>query len=201
MRMKLISYVLDLLFPPRPTQKIVSGLTLEDISALVRQRRIKLDGIGVTVLLPYKDPRVRALILEARVNNNRKAQKILGQVVAAHLHKLHPLPIVLIPIPLSAARKRLKGYSSVERIAEEALKVERCGGHTYEAGLLVCTCDIPSQNGFAGINTFKNHDLPHPTYLYMVLDDVAAAGSSFCAAKAALEMAGAIHVSLLSLAR
>ncbi len=70
----------------------------------------------VHILSSYKDYHVRALIHEAKFHGNARACSLLNVLVATYLQKHLVQSDLIIPIPLSSARMRERGYNQVTRI-------------------------------------------------------------------------------------
>src|SRR3989338_3113671 len=80
---KLASFVLSFLIPPRPTERIVARLSAQELRALVREERRVHEA-----LLPYHEPRVKALIWELKYYGNKKACEIGGSLLAERVAEI-----------------------------------------------------------------------------------------------------------------
>ncbi len=110
--------ILSFIFPPSENEDLIYQTTKEDILTLYEPR----DGIHATTLLPYTDKRVRAAIHLVKFRNHTYAKKLLANVLAKHLQSLPAISeAVIIPIPLSKARLRKRGYNQVQEVIQEAL--------------------------------------------------------------------------------
>lgn len=112
---------MDIIFPPTPEMLRVRAATPEELHARVA---IRYENTW-RALLPYADPLVRTCVHEVKFHMNKRAATLLGDVLAAYLSTQEY--DVLIPVPLSRARRRERGYNQVELIAEsaEATNVDR----------------------------------------------------------------------------
>ncbi|KND47016.1 MAG: comF family protein [Parcubacteria bacterium C7867-004] len=199
------SWILDFLFPPTPNGTLVAEATIEDVRALMSKAVISPDS---TALLPYSNPLIRALIVEAKFKDNRTAQELLGTVLAEYLKEwpADQSSLSIVPIPLSRKRVSERGYNQVERIIEEALRgLESFAA--YETGLLVRSRDTAPQTSRSGSERSRNvtdaftaKAEVDPARTYLVLDDVITTGSTMNEAISALRNAGATDVRGLALA-
>lgn len=199
----------DFLFPPRPTDLLVRGVT-ED--ALGEKMEPVLYGDGtVTALLPYRDRIVHALIIETKYYGNKTATTLLAHALTEYLLEylyeetaIEKRAIVLIPLPLSGKRKRERGYNQVEEVLREA-------AHTLpqvsiDTSLLHRVRHTSTQTSLSRekrrenvADAFTAAPLT-PAYLYIVVDDVVTTGATLHEAVKALTTAGATEVRGLALA-
>ena len=196
-----MNFLMNLLFPPRTTAKIVDASSYEDLSKEIRV------GIFTTVhyVLPYKSVLVQAFIQEAKFHESKKARMYLGKVLAQYLTATFT-NAVLIPLPLGKKRLRERGYNQVTEIAKCAQPV--LPSHIrIDPDLLMRTKETKPQTTLGREerllnmkDVFKATRALDADTLYIVLDDVVTTGASLLAAKAALLAAGARNVALLALA-
>lgn len=201
--------LLDLLFTTRSEEKIVRTLSLESVEALLEPTVINVDDISITHLLPFKDAHVRALIHECKYYRNPRAISILGTILKEYLleflieeHELQDTPCVLVPMPISAARRKKRGYNQMELIVEAAL-------HNLpltSARILTKHIDTPSQTKLKRSLRLQNQEnvfsavsvLPHVTYI--LIDDVVTTGATMASAYTTIRDAGASRIVPISLA-
>src|SRR5581483_4078667 len=105
---------LDLLIPPRRTERLVRALCSGELEALAHE-----DG------LPYHDPRVTALVWEIKYYASRRAAALCApylaeQILAAAAEELG-VPL-LIPVPMHDSRRRERGHNQTETLCEAALR-------------------------------------------------------------------------------
>lgn len=106
--------ILDFIFPPRAETLVVRALSARDIPYLCTETHVH----DAVVLSDFRNPRVRALIHEAKFHGNTHAHELLGKLFAMYWKEL-PMPFdVIIPIPLSQKRERARGYNQVQKILE-----------------------------------------------------------------------------------
>lgn len=196
---RILNQLLDLLFPPRESDSLVHAATFTSLSAFPRP-------------LPYRDPLVQALITEAKYQNNKKAQRLLGEFLSSYLHnyiKEYP-EIVLVPIPLGPKRRKERGYNQTEEIARFAEAYADTASLRVLSEILVRVRETEPQtslNRRARLNNMQGafavpieHQPLNPLIPYIVFDDVLTTGATLSAASDALKMAGAKHVIPLTLA-
>jgi ComF family protein len=189
--MKMFRWVTDLVYPPRPTELLVRN-------AINRGDRLPLHihhSHGVTALTYYHDPLVRAAITEHKFHHSGPALMLLQSLLTTWLcnHTFETSPI-LIPIPISSKRKRLRGYNQVTVLAHAAASVLP----TIKVldTLLVRTRDTVPQTALSKEERLQNMhgafrvDIPQkdnlPYGTYIVIDDVLTTGATMAAARLAL---------------
>lgn len=105
-----------MLFPRRPTAELIEHLTPAEMCTIYAPRTER----GCVVLSPYRDPTVRATIQEIKFHNNEHAAALLAELFLSwtntHIHE----PTIVLPIPLSPARLRERGYNQVMRVVNKA---------------------------------------------------------------------------------
>lgn len=209
--MSVIVRILDLLFPPRESERSVRGASADDFAALVSPVTLPLAGGLATALLPYRGL-AKDAVIEAKYHGNRAAMALLGGVLAEYLLEFSADEgalsgkLALVPMPLSAQRRRDRGYNQVERICEAAMA--RLGGaFALMPSALLRIRDTAPQTRASGEGRRTNmrgafaaaEDLD-ASYTYIVVDDVITTGATMAAATEALRSADA-RVIPLALAR
>ena len=72
------------------------------------------------VLSDYQNPTIRTAITANKFHNNEKASALLAVLIEHWLATLPEAPTVFVPIPLSATRRRERGYNQVTRVLEHS---------------------------------------------------------------------------------
>jgi ComF family protein len=179
---------------------------------------IDIGAMNATTLLPFRVPLVRSLIHEAKYHNNIHAQELLGRILSDHFSDwlsdetaLSGGKVILIPIPLSASRRKERGFNQCEVFLQKALAVQKelCSSAiTLDLKTLVRIRDTEHQTRLtrnereANLkNAFLASGPIDPGNTYILFDDVLTTGATFSAAASALASAGAIHILPLALAR
>lgn len=201
-----LSRALDFLFPPRESERRVRDTSIDDICMRLAPVTVALKE-PVLALLPYRDPVVRSLILEAKFRNSQQAAFLLGEALAEFLlgyieERFPEEVIVLVPIPLSKKRRRLRGYNQVERVCEAALP--RLALPMEQA--LIRVRDTRAQTELGGAERRTNLDgafasgTLDPNHTYIVVDDVTTTGTTLLSAMQSLREGGATKIIGLALA-
>lgn len=209
--MNFLSRLLDFVFPPRSHEEIVRTLSPEMLSGLLVPTLIETTRPATIGLLPFQHASVRALVHEAKYHASTKAQELLGGVLAEYLADVGSdtfRNIVLVPLPLSPARLRERGFNQCERVAERALHSLNNPSLTLSTTLLVRTKNTEHQARLSRPDRLKNvqgafavRGALDPAVSYLILDDVITTGATLQAALDALSAAGARHLIPIALCR
>lgn len=174
--------IVHILFPERRNQKYIAGIT----SLTPKNNTVNLCGIDVGYFFSYQDPEIRALIQEAKFHNSSHAQKLLGTTLRSMLptQEAH----IVIPMPLSNARLRERGYNQIAEIL-------RAGNIAFEPKLITRKHKQPQTNLTREQrlhnqeNTFlvtAEGKRKIPKAHILLIDDVVTTGATMNAAQAAL---------------
>lgn len=183
--------ITDTIFPPSRDALLVRDASPGTLAARIAPH----DVDGVTVLLPFRDPLVRACIHEAKFHGNRKAFRLLGYAFEEYLKQLPQQDYLLLPIPLSNTRKRERGFNQATEIANAA---SISSNILIRENILKRTRDTKPQTklqkearaenvagAFAVINSGVKSGIISGAHI-LLLDDVSTTGATLKAAKAAL---------------
>jgi ComF family protein len=157
---------------------------------------------------------LRDLIHMLKYQQVRPAANVLGRMLAEVIAGFEPFwadtPLVVIPVPLFAAKLRQRGFNQAELIARVALKLsptrER---YTLEKDVLERSRDTQSQTGFTphqrrenlrGAFKVKDRDKISGRELLLV-DDVFTTGATASECARVLRRAGASRVLVATVAR
>ena len=207
--MRVLRLVLDLLFPLSDRATLIEDATLQSLGQYARPSVI---AENIVALLPYRKPLVRACITAAKFKDNEKARTLLAGVLSDYLNEWSATQtihtdesLVLVPVPLSSARLKERGYNQVERVARLATK--KLPYVFLDTDLLIRTRDTLPQTALGGFERRRNvagafslSELPDPRYTYIVLDDVATTGSTLRAAMEAFQLRDSPRVLGIALA-
>ena len=191
--------IIDLVLPPRPTERVVRSLHIETLQSL-----------GGEDPLPYHDPRVTALVWELKYHASSRSAALAGEYLAEILLAAASEELgvpLLIPVPMHAARLRERGHNQTELLCESALLHI---GNTFEyiPKALVRTVNTKTQQGLPRAERLKNIKnsmrVADPNRVAgrvcIVVDDVTTTGATLEEAKRALRLAGARSVHTIALA-
>lgn len=180
--------LLDFIFPPSGEELCVRTLPENEISTLFALRTID----SVCALSVYRDGRIRALIHEAKFHTNKRAWQLLNALFQTYLARTSTDTTCIIPIPLSPARMRTRGYNQViEILRARPLTVP----HEISTDVLVRTRNTRPQTELKKNDRLRNmHDafgVVHGERItgrhILLVDDVTTTGATLRAAKVALE--------------
>jgi ComF family protein len=194
-----ITTFFDLLIPPRPTERVVRALTVEELHAL-----------GGEESLPYHDPRVTALIWELKYYGSAQAATLSGSYLGEQLLALAAEELgvpLLIPIPMHPNRRHERGHNHTEALCKATLPFA-AGALEYAGTVLRRVVDTPTQQGLPKAERLRNVQGsmtadPHTVSgrACIVVDDVTTTGATLAEAKRALLLSGARVVHTIALAR
>lgn len=113
---KLLTVLLDTLFPPTAAAQTVRTASSADQSALYRPDLHR----EVVFLASYQHPLVRSAVTENKFRYNHEAAALLGDLLR-RWHAAHGTPDTrYLPIPLGSERARSRGYNQVLTIIQAA---------------------------------------------------------------------------------
>ena len=191
-------YLLDLLFPPRPDERLVREDTPEDFLTHLSPVLVPETRPGTVALLPFSRPSVRGALHEAKYHGSEHAFSLLGAALAEYLADIHsdaPLDegftrsITIVPVPLGQVRERERGFNQVEEVARRALRGLDPNEFVLNIDLLERVKETQSQVSLERSRreanmrgAFACRQDADPTHLYIVLDDVVTTGATLQAA-------------------
>lgn len=201
--------ILDALLPPSPDVLLARSLTERDFAELFSPREEQ----GIYALLPYRDPRVRALIRAVKYRGDTKALPLAGRFLGEYLAEIisekqrfngWSAPL-FVPVPASPGRLRARGYNQAMRIAEAALPF--CPGATaspmlgrVERDSQVTVERTRRKDNIKGAFFVPRAEAARGRCIVLI-DDVTESGATLLDARRALMEAGAADVLLVALAR
>jgi ComF family protein len=121
---RVLTIIFDAVLPHSPEAVIARSLSEETLKALLYPVTLVHDP-WITVLFPYFNPKVRALIWAVKYRSEQGPLPALGHVAAPEILKVisakkrvqDTVPALMVPMPSSPARIRSRGYNQAERIA------------------------------------------------------------------------------------
>jgi ComF family protein len=166
-----------------------------------------MDGCTDTIffLSHYADKSIRALIHEAKFHGNARANTLLNILVVKYLEKHVGKFDLIIPIPLSRARMRARGYNQVLEIINSGAEKLHI---PIETTVLVRERDTCPQSELSRSERLTNlHDafnVVHGEKIkgahILLIDDVSTTGTTLKTAKAMLLPFKPASITLLAIA-
>lgn len=197
----IFSLVFDAIFPPSEEALLVRHADTDEVRALYSPHVIH----DVTVLTQYRTPLMTALVHEAKFHSNKKAIDLLGVLLSEHCRETQSQSIHVVPLPLSSARLRERGYNQVEEVVKRALAcgaplrihhlLEKVHNTVPQTSLSRTERLTNPQGAFAVIDTDISFDTP-----LVLIDDIMTTGATLDEAARALTRAGFTHIEKLALA-
>ncbi len=194
-------HIIDYIFPPSSDALIVQALNVSDVHKLYTSTYID----GIRALTSYKNQRVRALIHEAKFHHNERAYTLLGMLMTRYFEETTGSLDNIVPIPLSGARLRARGYNQVQEVLKRAtipphihirtdILVRKI--HTKPQTELTRSerlLNVRDAFGIADVTLIKDKHI-------LIVDDVLTTGATLRAAKATLLPHGAASVTCIAFA-
>jgi len=183
---RFFSHLYDMVFPPSEDARIVR--TLDTVT--VKKMYACLQVESMYVLSTYSDPRMRALIHEAKFRGNTQAFLLLGILLSPYLQTLGHIDCI-VPIPLSEKRLRTRGYNQVAEVIKKAILPHATHIRT---DILIRIRDTQPQTELKRaarlVNVRDAFGVADGTEItgkhILIIDDVMTTGATLRAAKAAL---------------
>jgi predicted amidophosphoribosyltransferase len=197
---KLLTEIINVLFPPRPTEKILQDNPSSDIYDVYRP------GIFNTInfLSHYSNTYVQACIIENKFHHNKSAAKALGKILQQWVATENKKTL-FIPIPLGIKRERTRMHNQTMSILIHAGE----NVHISNA-LLKRQKETPPQTKLNRVARMKNmkeafvcttESFDWADYEQVVIvDDVVTTGATLKAAQEAIAPYLPSHISLRILA-
>lgn len=121
----LISGLLDVLAPPRHTDAAISRLTSNALREIARREKDTQYAPAIHTLLPYRNPRIKALIYEMKYRRNPRAFELASELLREELlgsaEESIGMPL-LIPVPMHPDRRQARGYNQTEQLCKHVMK-------------------------------------------------------------------------------
>lgn len=181
----------DSVFPPTDHELLLRNYHHEDMSRFLQPRLVG----SVTAISDYHDPVIQAAVAAAKFEHSFRAAALLRALVSNWLHTQAPQPTILLPIPLSPARERRRGYNQVTRVIDK-IKISDWPV-SCSTSILYRTKDTLPQTSLKQSERLENLsrafavnkkslDRIEPNTRLIIFDDVVTTGATLKAARAAL---------------
>lgn len=195
----------DVIFPPTKHELTLRSVTPRRFVSWYQPRTHE----HIVSISEYHLPEIKAAVTACKFEQNYHAAQLLGALVQTHLTTLVPKKTIVIPVPLSARRKRKRQFNQVERVLQNIGQLPY--PYTIECSLLARTLDTKPQTSLTRAERLKNvHQAfsvnkNHALYLadverVIICDDVLTTGATLTAAKATLTPYLKPNIELLCLA-
>ena len=183
--MKIITLLLDFIFPPRPTQTLINDAFNRKLDLPFQIGKYE----DINFCARYTNPLVAASIRENKFFHNERAAKLLSACLTKFLEK-HKEKMIIIPIPLSKERLKERGHNQVETIALHTK-------HEVRSELLEKILHTPPQTSLNRKSRLRNLEKAFvckkpkelealQNCMIILLDDVVTTGATLKAARASL---------------
>jgi ComF family protein len=192
--------IINVVIPMRVHEARVEHLTLEALEALRHH-----DG------LPYHEPQVTSLVWELKYKANPHALALAGAFLSEELLDIASEElgkVLVVPVPMHAERKKLRGYNQTELLCEAALKNLSDSFEYRPEALMRIRNSVPQQTLIRSTrlhNVKGSMQATDPSTIKgracVVVDDVSTTGATLLEAARALKRAGAARVYTIALAR
>jgi competence protein ComFC len=182
---KLLTGLLNIIFPPRETEIIVQE---NDVSRILKKYSISQTR-NIHSLSRYQDSTIKALIVENKFYKNTKASKLLASLMSKWAEDQSG-ETLYIPIPLGQIRFKERGYNQVQTILDGVQNI------SIDNSLLKRIVDTEPQTqqnkqkretNMKGAFVFNSIDQDLAKYSQVVLvDDVVTTGATLNEARSSI---------------
>ncbi len=121
---RLGEFALDTIAPPDPIVRQIERMSMAEFIAQVAPAQIEKRTDNIEAIFKYKDPLVKAAILELKSYGNKKMAWLLGAVLYERLSTLGLRGALLIPIPMTKKNQRARGWNQCELIGQALQKID-----------------------------------------------------------------------------
>lgn len=204
--------ILDAILPRSERRVRAEALGTDDLP--INPTVHSLMGREIITLAPYED--LRDPIQSLKYDRSVHSAHLLSDALAEYLREdiasrklFSSKPVLLVPVPLDAKRKRDRGYNQISLVTDALPDEFKDGTLARIAGPLLeriratrAQTKLPRNerlSNVAGAFAVSDPELIHGTHVYLI-DDVATTGATLVNACIPLERAGA-EVTLVALAR
>lgn len=198
---KLYMFALDFLF-----EKDEMVRELEKMDAKELRTRAERSS-SACALFSYKEPLIKALVWNMKFRRNKKCFELAGEALSEELCRFDIEKPLIIPVPISAKRRRERGYNQTELLAEEIMKHDKQGLWETSASCIKRTHTLPQtslskkerRENLKGTFVVTMPDMVRGRNI-VVLDDVITTGATMEEITKVLIQAGAKRIIHLAFA-
>jgi len=188
--LKIISHILDFIFPLQETGKLIHDAVPETIAGLYQPGTYE----GKHFIISYTSPLAQALIKENKYSKNTTAAQHLAKLLEKWLvRQTNKTSVILIPIPLSTKRRRNRGHNQVSTILKQlhlgsSVKInENILRRTYDT---TPQTTLKRQERLANLKNAFSCDVEklksYTDCTFIIIDDVVTTGATLTEARAEL---------------
>lgn len=149
---RLFNFLLDLLLPQKPLARELLAMSATEFAERASRSEHRA-GKNIISLFDYRAPLVKEAVRQLKYRGNKKIAGLLAALLYDELLSFleeyaqitsftEPL---LIPIPLSPARERQRGYNQCELVTDELARLDGNRNFASSKTALVKIKDTPSQ--------------------------------------------------------
>jgi ComF family protein len=206
--------IVDIMFPRSENVRMLEETSADELAALLPRAKNPPDR-RMSALFDYKSAAVRAAVWEIKYRGNKNIARKMATLLheemldAASDSELFDggAGMLLVPMPISGARKRMRGFNQAELVCEAIMLLSE-GFLSYAPGILEKTKDTEPQTSLARARRLENlvgaFAVPRPDDVYkkhiILVDDVITTGATALEAAKTLRAAGARSVRVFAIA-
>jgi ComF family protein len=210
------NFILDTVVPQDPYIRSIEKMGPGEFMAAVKMLSPGEHIDGALCFFSYRDPLVKAAILEVKSYGNRIIARLLAKTVRELLiAELSDLELfknfvspVLLPIPLTRKSLQKRGWNQCGLIVDEIKKIDQEKLLEIRNGVLIKTRETGDQVGKSRKERLENLRMCFSVRSedavrgrnVIVLDDIATTGATLFEARRALKKAGAKKVLCVAIA-
>lgn len=200
----MIANIFSFLFPSRCLGCGTPDAALCERCIILSRKSLSTPEPYITSLFDFKDPLIRRAIHAIKYHHRKDLIAPLALALAKELGKTVHEESILVPVPMPAFRKFMRGYNQAELIAEVLGKelglpvwndvLTRNKISKRQAMIATRSERLRNQNGSFAADNKAHHER------FIVVDDVTTTGATLKEARKALLQKKASHVEAVTLA-
>jgi len=212
---KIWNYFLDALFPKKESIASLEQEQWQSFRKILPRAGNELSAHNIFPLFDYRNPKVRAIVWDIKYKRNTRLAEALSKLM--HEEMLESLadielfegsgPFLLIPIPMSAERRRERGFNQTELLAS-LIEKQSGAAFSYNPRLLEKIRHTSPQAELSRAERLDNltgaYRVSDPESIrgknIIVIDDVATTGSILREATRILKISGAREIIAFTIA-